>query len=115
MPDASRYYQWQGAPTSAQYYVNPKGVPAEEGCQWGSPANPWGNFAPLNLGVGYSAGSAWLSIFQNLPTTNAKLDFTIEIVGDNGGYDNLVGRCKYENGHYCSGDDYSIKTSDGNG
>ncbi len=87
----------------------------QQACQWGSPEKPYGNYAPLNLGVGYSAGNAWLSIFQNQPTTNAKLDFTVELVGDNGGYDNLVGRCKYENGKYCNGDNYENCSPTGNG
>lgn len=100
-PDASNYYNWQGAHTSAQYYVNPAGVSVQDGCQWGSDANPWGNYAPLNLGVGYSNGAAWLSIFQNSPTTNAKLDFAVEIVGDG-----ISGTCKYSNGQYCGGANY---------
>ncbi|KAF2858205.1 glycoside hydrolase family 132 protein [Piedraia hortae CBS 480.64] len=100
-PDADKYYVWEGGYTSAQYYVNPAGVDVSDGCQWGSSANPWGNFAPLNLGVGYSRGSAWLSIFQNLPTTTASLDFTIEVIGDG-----VNGKCKYSNGEYCSGDNY---------
>lgn len=100
-PDADNYYNWQGGSTSAQYYVNPAGVSVDNACQWGSEANPWGNYAPLNLGVGYSSGAAWLSIFQNLPTTSAKLDFTVEITGDG-----LSGTCKYSNGQYCSGQNY---------
>ncbi|CAK4032467.1 Hypothetical predicted protein [Lecanosticta acicola] len=97
-PSADNYYKWQGSSTSAQYYVNPAGVSVEDGCQWGSPENPWGNYAPLNLGVGYSNGAAWLSIFQNSPTTTAKLDFTVEIEGDG-----ISGTCKYQNGQYCGG------------
>lgn len=97
-PDAEKAYKWQGRSTSAQYYVNPAGVPVEKACCWGTPDNPWGNFAPMNLGVGYSNGAAWLSIFQNAPTTNAKLEFTVEIVGDT-----LSGSCKYSDGQYCSG------------
>jgi hypothetical protein len=104
-PDAN-YYEWTGKSTSAQYYVNPAGVSAEDGCQWGSSANPWGNFAPLNLGVGYSNGAAWLAIFQNAPTTNEKLDFTITLEGDN-----MNGKCRYKNGQYCSGDNYDSCSS----
>ncbi|KAK4557083.1 Beta-glucosidase (SUN) [Recurvomyces mirabilis] len=101
-PDADNYYNWEGGHTSAQYYVNPKGVSASNACQWGSSANPWGNYAPLNLGVGYSNGAAWLAIFQNAPTTTASLDFTVTITGDN-----VSGNCKYSNGQYCSGPNYS--------
>jgi hypothetical protein len=97
-PDADNYYNWQGGKTSAQYYVNPAGVSMKDACQWGSDANPWGNFAPMNLGVGYSNGRAWLSIFQNAPTTDAKLEFSVEIKGG----DDMSGSCKYSNGQYCS-------------
>lgn len=97
-PDADNYYKWQGSSTSAQYYVNPAGVSVENACQWGSADNPWGNYAPLNLGVGYSNGAAWLSVFQNSPTTMAKLQFTVEIKGDG-----VSGTCKYHNGQYCGG------------
>lgn len=96
-PEADNYYKWQGGKTSAQYYVNPAGVAMNDACQWGSPANPWGNFAPMNLGVGYSNGRAWLSIFQNSPTTDAKLEFSVELKGDD-----MSGSCKYSNGQYCS-------------
>ena len=106
-PDAT-YYEWTGKTTSAQYYVNPSGVSAEDGCQWGSSAKPWGNYAPLNLGVGYSAGSAWLSIFQNSPTTEESLDFTVTFEGDN-----MSGYCKYSNGKYCSGQNYDDCNSSG--
>jgi len=97
-PDADNYYNWQGGKTSAQYYVNPAGVSMKDACQWGSDANPWGNFAPMNLGVGYSNGRAWLSIFQNAPTTDTKLEFSVEIKGG----DDMSGTCKYSNGQYCS-------------
>ncbi|TKA74195.1 hypothetical protein B0A55_05139 [Friedmanniomyces simplex] len=104
-PDADNYYNWEGGHTSAQYYVNPEGVSVQDACQWGSNANPWGNYAPLNLGVGYSNGAAWLAIFQNAPTTTAQLDFTVEITGDN-----ISGSCKYSNGQYCSGSSCSSVT-----
>lgn len=105
-PDADNYYNWEGGHTSAQYYVNPEGVSVQDACQWGSSDNPWGNFAPLNLGVGYSNGAAWLSIFQNLPTTSATLDFAVTITGDG-----LSGTCKYSNGQYCSGENYDSCSS----
>jgi SUN family beta-glucosidase len=96
-PDASTYYKWKDMSTSAQYYVNPKGVAPEDGCQWGSPSKPWGNFAPVNMGVGTKDGATWISLLANKPTTNAILDFDIEIVGDN-----LGGKCKYSSGVFTS-------------
>lgn len=101
MPDANDYYTWEGSHTSAQYYVNPAGVSVQDACQWGSSSNPWGNWAPLNLGVGYSNGAAWLSIFQNAPTTSANLDFSVEIQGDG-----MSGTCRYSGGQYCGGPNY---------
>lgn len=100
-PNAANYYTWEGGSTSAQYYVNPAGVALEDACQWGSSANPWGNYAPMNVGVGYSDGAAWLSIFQNSPTTDAKQDFCVEITGDS-----ISGTCRYSNGQYCGGANY---------
>lgn len=102
-PDGATYYKWGSSSTSAQYYVNPAGVSQEDACQWGSSSNPWGNYAPINIGVGYSSGAAWLSIFQNYPTTSEELDFTIEIEATDG---SMSGTCKYSNGQFCSGDNY---------
>ncbi|PGH15397.1 hypothetical protein AJ80_05581 [Polytolypa hystricis UAMH7299] len=93
-PNGNTYYMWDGQITSAQYYVNPKGVGIQEGCQWGDGSKPIGNWAPVNLGVGERDGDTWLSIFQNKPTTNEKLDFKVEIIGD------VSAECKYENGKY---------------
>lgn len=95
VPDAAAYYEWQGKSTSAQYYLNPIGTPKEKGCQWGTPGQPFGNYAPINFGVGAKDGKTWLSIFQNSPTTDAKYQGTVEIQG------NLSGTCKYSNGQYC--------------
>lgn len=94
-PDAANYYTWQGASTSAQYYLNPIGIPASQGCQWGSPGSNYGNYAPINFGVGAKDGVTWLSIFQNAPTTNAQYQGTVEIQGS------LSAVCKYQNGQYC--------------
>lgn len=94
-PDSS-YFKWQQKVTSAQYYVNPKGVPAKKACQWGDGKEPIGNWAPINLGVGVNNGK-WLAIFQNSPTTSEKLDFNIKIKGDD-----LGGSCKYEDGSFIS-------------
>ncbi|KAI9835089.1 MAG: Secreted beta-glucosidase sun1 [Sarea resinae] len=94
-PDGNNYFKWNNADTSAQYYVNPKGVAQEKACTWGSSADNYGNWAPLNLGVGTVNGATWISIMQNLPTTDAPLDFDVEIVGDN-----LGGSCKYSSGKF---------------
>ncbi|KAI9845015.1 MAG: hypothetical protein M1837_005159 [Sclerophora amabilis] len=97
-PDEATYYKWEGKPTSAQYYVNPPGVPLEKACTWGSGGNV-GNSAPVNLGVGKSAGSSWLSIMPNYPTNSeVNLDMKIAIVSSNGG--KVSGSCKYENGQF---------------
>ncbi|TPR07845.1 nonsense-mediated mRNA decay family protein [Aspergillus niger] len=95
-PNGATYYKWENQTTSAQYYVNPKGVSTETGCQWGNGSSPIGNWAPINLGVGYNDGK-WLSLFQNSPTTTTKLDFNVKIEGDN-----LSGSCKYEDGTFYS-------------
>ncbi|KZF23549.1 glycoside hydrolase family 132 protein [Xylona heveae TC161] len=96
-PNGNTYFKWNGAATSAQYYVNPKGVSEDKACTWGSSDEDYGNWAPINLGVGQKDGATWISIMQNSPTTNAKLDFDIEIQGDN-----LGGSCKYSNGQFYS-------------
>ncbi|RAK94940.1 SUN family protein UTH1 [Aspergillus ibericus CBS 121593] len=95
-PNGDSYYKWEGKTTSAQYYINPKGVSTEVGCQWGNSSEPYGNWAPLNMGVGENDGK-WLSLFQNSPTTSTKLDFNVKIEGDD-----LSGSCKYEDGTFYS-------------
>ena len=93
-PSAETYFKWEGKSTSAQYYVNNKGVSQEKACQWGTAASDAGNWAPLNLGVGEDNGK-WLSMFRNTPTVNSNLDFNIRVDGDK-----LSGSCKYENGQF---------------
>jgi hypothetical protein len=94
-PDGDSYFFWEGKATSAQYYVNPKGVSTEKGCQWGDGSEPIGNWAPINLGVGYTKNGKFLSIFPNAPTTDEPLDFNIKLEGDN-----LSDECRYENGKF---------------
>ncbi|KAF2278775.1 SUN-domain-containing protein [Westerdykella ornata] len=104
-PDNSKYFKWLGKPTSAQYYINPKGVPENEACQWGDGSRPIGNWAPVNLGAGYddASGKAYIPLFPNAPTNpNGKLDFSVELVADD-----MNGRCKYSKGMYYYGNDYS--------
>ncbi|KAL2018888.1 hypothetical protein VTK56DRAFT_313 [Thermocarpiscus australiensis] len=99
-PDSSTYFTWKGMKTTAQYYVNNKGVPVEQACTWKSSEYPdsAGNWAPTNIGVGKDAsGVTYISIFPNKPTSDAVLDFNIEIQGD------ISGTCSLKKGAY-SGD-----------
>ncbi|UKZ78054.1 hypothetical protein TrVFT333_005788 [Trichoderma virens FT-333] len=99
-PDESTYYVWDGKSTSAQYYINKKGYGVADSCVWNSPLDPKGagNWSPLILGVGKTAGGlTFLSIFQNLPTSTALLDFNVEITGD------VNSKCSYINGVWTGG------------
>lgn len=83
---SNNYYVWQGKSTTLQYYVNKKGVSAEQGCRWVCDEDPQGcgNWAPINIGVGESSdGITYLSIFPNSAVSKAVLDFNIDISGDN--------------------------------
>lgn len=80
-PDGDTYYQWEGKTTSAQYYINPVGKTETEACIWGDSSNDVGNWAPMNLGLGYKSGLTYASIFPNTPTTNALLDFNVKYEG----------------------------------
>ena len=98
-PVSSNYYVWEGKTTTAQYYVNPMGVAVEDACLWTSPTNPSsaGNWAPINFGVGQdNTGTTYISIFANLPTSTATLNFNVEIQGANS-------ECWYRNGQFYGG------------
>lgn len=99
--DESTYYQWQGKPTSAQYYVNKAGVDWTQGCTWGSAGTDYGNWAPLNFGAGYVNGIAYLSLIPN-PNNKDDLGYKVKIVADS---DDAVvsGQCVYSNGQYNGG------------
>lgn len=99
-PIQDKYYIWDGKGTSAQYYINKKGLSAADSCVWTCAKDPLGcgNWAPAILGVGQAAdGITYISIFQNLPTSTAKLDFNIEITGD------VTTKCAYSNGNWIGG------------
>ncbi|KAL8685208.1 MAG: hypothetical protein Q9218_007905, partial [Villophora microphyllina] len=104
-PDASTYFKHDNSPTSAEYYVNNRGVPVHEACTWNADGSGKGNWAPTYFGVGQDPyGKTWLSISstkQNNPKSYSPLDYVAEIVGDN-----LSGKCRLKNGKYCSGDNY---------
>jgi hypothetical protein len=93
-PDQATYYSWEGSDTSAQYYINPSGYPCSEACVWGSAGSNLGNWAPVNCGVGWSAGVTYLSLFPNAPTNpDGKLGFDVTINGANE-------VCSYSGGSY---------------
>ncbi|KAI4183310.1 MAG: hypothetical protein L6R41_005467 [Letrouitia leprolyta] len=104
-PDSSTYFKHNGDPTTAQYYVNNRGVPVHEACQWNADGSGKGNWAPTYFGVGQDMnGKTWLSISstkQNNPKSYSPLDYVAEIVGDD-----LSGKCRLKNGKYCSGNNY---------
>ncbi|UNI15264.1 Beta-glucosidase (SUN) [Purpureocillium takamizusanense] len=99
-PKQDDYYVWQGKTTSAQYYINPKGLGEKDACVWTSSVAPKsaGNWASLNLGVGQAAdGNTYIGLFRNEPTSDAKLDFNVEIIGD------VTTKCSYKNGQFSNG------------
>jgi SUN family beta-glucosidase len=102
-------FMWDNLPTSAQYYVNKAGYSTEEACVWDSETDPEGagNWSPMILGVGKAAnGITYLSIFLNLPTSTAKLNFNIEIEGD------ITSECSYIDGKFSGGSSNGCTVSD---
>ncbi|KUL87069.1 hypothetical protein ZTR_05719 [Talaromyces verruculosus] len=88
-PDGDTYYQWEGKSTSAQYYINPPGYLETQACIWGNSDKPLGNWAPMNLGLGYKGGLTYASIFPNTPTTDAVLGFNVR-------YDGASSECAWD-------------------
>ena len=87
--------------------MNPAGTSLQDGCQWGSASGTpnSGNWAPINLGVGSTSGTKWLSIMPNHPTnTDGTLNFNVTIKGGSG-------PCSYGNGQICSGSGCSALAS----
>ncbi|KAK4074629.1 CAZyme family GH132 [Purpureocillium lilacinum] len=102
VPVSSKYYVWDNKKTSAQYYINPKGLGPADACVWTSDKQPKaaGNWAPLNLGVGQDDnGVTWIGLFRNKPTSQADLDFNVEITGD------VSVKCSYKKGQFSDGSD----------
>ncbi|TPX07023.1 uncharacterized protein E0L32_011091 [Thyridium curvatum] len=110
--DAAKSYMWQGKYTSGQFYVNPLNVAKKDACTWNSPTNPSsaGNWAPTNIGAGKDIhGITYISIFANLPTSSAILDFDIEIQGD------ITAPCWLKGGKYYGGGNGCTTAISGNG
>lgn len=92
-PIASEDYVWDNKLTSAQYYINKKGIPKNVACQWNSPGHQddAGNWAPANLGASVDkTGTTFIGLFQNYEAPDQKLDFNIKITGD------FTGECGYD-------------------
>lgn len=99
--DSTKYYEWGSKATTLQYYVNQAGVSVEDGCVWDclNDHDECGNWAPTIIGTGQSAdGITYLSIFPNLPTSHAKLNFNIKITGD------VSMECELNSGQYSTSD-----------
>lgn len=101
--DEDTYYQWQGKPTSTQYYVNNAGTDVDKGCLWGTDGGGVGNWAPVTLGSGEKGGKTYLSIAKN-PNNPSKPNFNVKIQGGSG-FKGTSGDCKYENGVITGGTD----------
>lgn len=98
--DSDSYFEWNGAKTSTQYYVNNAGVSVEDGCIWGDASSGVGNWAPVVLGAGYTGGNTYLSLIPNPNNLDAP-NYSIKIVGASGA--STLGLCSYIDGLY-SGD-----------
>lgn len=95
--DGETYFKWQGKTTSAQYYVNDAGVDVEKGCVWGTDGSGIGNWAPVNIGAGYTGGITYLSIIPN-PNNKKTPNYNLKIEAADGG--SVIGDCKYVDGKY---------------
>lgn len=109
-PVMNEYYQYLGKPTSAQWYINPKGLGPDQACIWKSKnsqlAQSVGNWAPVVLGVGADGDNTWISLFLNKPTSQAPLDFNVEITGD------VSSKCSYSKGSWSASDNGCTVSND---
>lgn len=101
-PYQSESYEWLGSTTSAQYYLNLQGLSVDQACTW-TPDAPYsekaGNWAGMNLGTSVNSdGETFLSIFHNTPTSDASMDYDIQVAGTAEGGDGDVSglECRYE-------------------
>ncbi|KAG0667882.1 hypothetical protein C6P45_005249 [Maudiozyma exigua] len=85
VPDTS---YWAG--TASHFYVNPPGVSVEDGCKWGSTAEPWGNWSPYVAGANMDDNKntyvkiGWNPIYleDTSPFKNTKPSFGVRITCD---------------------------------
>ncbi|KAL6936556.1 related to Protein NCA3, mitochondrial [Hanseniaspora guilliermondii] len=98
--DEESYFQWEGKPTSAQYYVNNAGVSVEDGCIWSTSGTTVGNWAPLVIGAGSLNGVTYLSLIPN-PNNEAGTNYNVKFVARDGA--STVGECSYIDNVYTGG------------
>ncbi|CAI8510257.1 hypothetical protein CAS74_002740 [Pichia kudriavzevii] len=78
------------AKTASHFYINPPGVSVEEGCRWGSTANPYGNWSPYVAGFNMDdsgntyAKIGWNPIYfeDSSPFKNEKPSFGVRLKCD---------------------------------
>ncbi|KAH3903113.1 uncharacterized protein SCDLUD_000725 [Saccharomycodes ludwigii] len=78
------------ASTASHFYINPPGVSVDDGCVWGSTANPWGNWAPYVAGANMDNSEntyvkiGWNPVYfeDSSPFKNTKPTFGIRITCD---------------------------------
>ncbi|KAL0472415.1 hypothetical protein QR685DRAFT_235049 [Neurospora intermedia] len=81
--------------TAAHYYINAPGVSSAEGCIWGSPGKPIGNWSPYVAGANtVSAGEtylkiAWNPIYMDCDWKKTKPSFGVKIECPAGGCNGL--------------------------
>ncbi|KAK3954512.1 hypothetical protein QBC32DRAFT_85371 [Pseudoneurospora amorphoporcata] len=81
--------------TAAHYYINAPGVSSAEGCIWGSPSKPIGNWSPYVAGANtVSAGEtylkiAWNPIYMDCDWKKTKPSFGVKIECPSGGCNGL--------------------------
>ncbi|KAJ4398294.1 hypothetical protein N0V85_006318 [Neurospora sp. IMI 360204] len=81
--------------TAAHYYINAPGVSSAEGCIWGSPGKPIGNWSPYVAGANtVSAGEtyvkiAWNPIYMDCDWKKTKPSFGVKIECPSGGCNGL--------------------------
>ena len=95
VPEQSRYFFWDGKPTTGHYYVNNQGVPEDQACTWSDGHSAVGNWSPLILGAGWDDINMQMGFFSLTQNREQKetLNYSIEFVGDNG---NVINPCKYD-------------------
>ncbi|KAG6069678.1 hypothetical protein E4U16_007518 [Claviceps sp. LM84 group G4] len=85
VPDISYW-----ASTAAHFYVNPPGI-CEEGCVWGSPSKPHGNWSPYVTGANTDISGntfvkiGWNPVWLSSSLSSSRPSFAMKIECPNGG------------------------------